>query len=129
MNHEKLQRIGLGYPGASVKTPFDPHMPVLYVRDKMFALLGRTGELESVNLKVIPDEAWLQRETYPGAVLPGFHMNKRHWNTVVLNGAVPDAVVEGMLQESYLLVVAGLPKKVQAELAGSLKRIFPGWSG
>ncbi|MGN7454101.1 MmcQ/YjbR family DNA-binding protein [Paenibacillus pasadenensis] len=125
MNHEKLLRIGLGYPGASVKTPFDPHMPVLFVKDKMFALLGSTGGVESVNLKVSPDEAWLQRETYPDAVLPGYHMNKRHWNTVVLGGAVPDDVVEGMLQESYLLVVAGLPKAVRAELAASLKRAFP----
>ncbi|SDS48883.1 Predicted DNA-binding protein, MmcQ/YjbR family [Paenibacillaceae bacterium GAS479] len=125
MNHDKLITIGLGYPGTSVKTPFDPDLQVLYVKEKMFALFGHTGENESVNLKTSPDEAWLQRETYPGAVLPGYHMNKRHWNTVVLNGEVPEAVVEGMMRESYLLVVAGMTKKAQAELAGSLKRVFP----
>ncbi|OXM13388.1 MmcQ/YjbR family DNA-binding protein [Paenibacillus herberti] len=125
MNHDKLITIGLGYPGTSVKTPFEPDLQVLYVKEKMFALFGHTGENESVNLKTSPDEAWLQRETYPGAVLPGYHMNKRHWNTVVLNGEVPEAVVESMMKESYLLVVAGMTKKAQAELAGSLKRAFP----
>ncbi|MCM3749750.1 MmcQ/YjbR family DNA-binding protein [Paenibacillus pasadenensis] len=125
MNHEKLLKTGLGYPGTSVKTPFYPDVPVLFVKEKMFALFGRTSDKESVNLKTSPDEAWLQRETYPGAVLPGYHMNKKHWNTVVLDGTVPDEVVLEMMRESYLLVVAGLPKKIQAELSGSLKRLFP----
>ncbi|MGU3470910.1 MmcQ/YjbR family DNA-binding protein [Paenibacillus sp. D51F] len=126
MNHEKLIKLGLGYPGTSVKTPFDPDMQVLYVKDKMFALFGRHAEWESVNLKADPDEAWLQRESYPDSVLPGYHMNKRHWNTVVLNGQVPGDIVRQMLQESYQLVVAKFPKRVRAELAGSMKRGMPG---
>jgi predicted DNA-binding protein (MmcQ/YjbR family) len=126
LNHEKLIKLGLGFSGASLKTPFDPDMPVLYVRDKMFALFGRHREWESVNLKTDPDEAWLQRESYPDSVLPGYHMNKRHWNTVVLSGEVPGETVRQMLLESYRLVVAKLPKRVQAELAGSLKRQTPG---
>lgn len=77
----------------------------------MFALFGRTGSAESVNLKTSPDEAWLQRETYAGSVLPGYHMNKRHWNTVVLDGTVPDEVVLQMLDDSYRLVVAKMTKK------------------
>jgi predicted DNA-binding protein (MmcQ/YjbR family) len=110
MDHQQLIELGLSYRGTSLRYPFDPELPVLYVRDKMFALLGQHHGVESVNLKTAPDEAWLQRETYPGAVLPGYHMNKRHWNTVVLNGEVPDDVVTGMLQESYRLVVAKLPR-------------------
>ncbi|WP_248924086.1 MmcQ/YjbR family DNA-binding protein [Paenibacillus hamazuiensis] len=110
MNHQQIIELGLNYRGTSLRYPFDPAMPVLFVRDKMFALLSHRHGVESVNLKTSPDEAWLQRETYPGAVLPGYHMNKRHWNTVLLSGAVPDEVVAVMLEESYRLVVAKLPK-------------------
>ncbi|WP_433944911.1 MmcQ/YjbR family DNA-binding protein [Paenibacillus sp. SN-8-1] len=110
MNHQELIELGLGYPGTSLRYPFDPGLPVLYVGSKMFALLGNHLEVESVNLKTSPDEAWIQRESYPGAVIPGYHMNKRHWNTVLLNGQVPDEVITAMLQESYQLVVAKMPK-------------------
>ncbi|MCS7463879.1 MmcQ/YjbR family DNA-binding protein [Paenibacillus doosanensis] len=110
MNHERLIELGLTYYGTSLRYPFDPDMPVLYVRNKIFALLGKQQGVESVNLKTLPDEAWLQRETYPGAVIPGYHMNKKHWNTVILSGTVPDDVLVTMFRESYELVVAKLPK-------------------
>ncbi|GIQ70800.1 MmcQ/YjbR family DNA-binding protein [Xylanibacillus composti] len=110
MNHQRLMELGLQYPGTSLRYPFDPDLPVLFVRNKMFALLGHTGAMESVNLKTSPDEAWLMRETYAGSVLPGYHMNKRHWNTVVLDGNVPDEVIEQMLEDSYRLVVAKMTK-------------------
>ncbi|GIP24642.1 MmcQ/YjbR family DNA-binding protein [Paenibacillus sp. J22TS3] len=110
MNHQQLIELGLGYPGTSLRYPFDPELPVLYVGSKMFALLGTHEGVESVNLKVDPDEAWVQRESYPGTVLPGYHMNKRHWNTVVLNGQVPDEIIASMLLESYQLVVSKMPK-------------------
>lgn len=96
-------------------------MAVLFVGSKMFALMSRQTGAESVNLKVSPDEAWLQRETYPGAVLPGYHMNKRHWNTVLLNGEVPDEVVVQMFRESYELVLAKMPKAAREEIAASLR--------
>ncbi|MFC5528979.1 MmcQ/YjbR family DNA-binding protein [Cohnella yongneupensis] len=104
INHEQLIAIGLGKAGASLQYPFDPNLPVLFVGSKMFALLGRTGTHESVNLKVVPEEAWLTRQQYPDAVLPGYHMNKKHWNTVVLNGTVPSDEVLDMLEQSYRLV-------------------------
>lgn len=116
MNHERIIKRGLEYPGTSLRYPFDPDLPVLFVRDKMFALLGHTGSTESVNLKTSPDEAWLQRETYAGSVLPGYHMNKRHWNTVVLDGTVPDDVLLHMLDDSYRLVVAKLTKAERLQL-------------
>lgn len=110
VNHQHLMEVGLDCRGTSLRYPFDPDLPVLFVRERMFALLGKHSGVESVNLKTSPDEAWLQRETYRGSVLPGYHMNKQHWNTVLLNGTVPDDVILVMFQESYLLVAAKLPK-------------------
>ncbi len=117
MNHQELIHIGLGYKGSSLRYPFDPDLPVLFVCEKMFALFGHRENAESVNLKTNPEEAWLQREMYPKAVLPGYHMNKRHWNTVLLNQGVPDEKVKEMLLESYLLVVAKLTRAQRKGLA------------
>lgn len=117
MNHRRLIELGLKYPGTRLRYPFDPNMPVLFVGSKMFALFSDFYGGESVNLKTSPDEAWLQRETYPGAVLPGYHMNKRHWNTVVLDGRVPDDVVVQMLDDSYRLVAAKLTRAEREALA------------
>ncbi|WP_274435111.1 MmcQ/YjbR family DNA-binding protein [Alicyclobacillus sp. ALC3] len=111
VNHSHLIELGLKFPGASMKFPFRFDLPVLYVRGKMFALLGKQGSDQSVNLKTSPDEAGWQRQTYPGSVIPGYHMNKEHWNTVILNGNVPDDVVLQMLHESYQRVVSKLPHK------------------
>jgi predicted DNA-binding protein (MmcQ/YjbR family) len=118
MNHQKLIKLGLSYKGTSLRFPFDPQLPVLYVRDKMFALLGKQQGVDSINLKTFPEEAWLQRESYPGSVIPGYHMNKQHWNTVILNGTVPDKVLISMLQDSYMLVVTKLPKAERELLSG-----------
>lgn len=103
-------------PGVFLRYPFYPDLPVLFVGSKMFALLGRTDDRESVNLKADPDEAWLLRQQYPGSVLPGYHMNKRHWNTVVLDGQVPDDEVLAMLEQSYRLVASKLPKRERETL-------------
>jgi len=111
INHDRLTREGLKRPGTEVRYPFDPDLPVLFVGSKMFALLGHTGERESVNLKADPEEAWLLRRQYEGSVLPGYHMNKRHWNTVVLDGKVPDDEVLAMLEQSYLLALSKLTKR------------------
>ncbi|THF84208.1 MmcQ/YjbR family DNA-binding protein [Cohnella fermenti] len=116
LSPQRLIELGLAYPGTSVKHPFDPNMPVLFVGSKMFALIGASSGSPSVNLKTSPDEAWLQRESYPGSVLPGYHMNKKHWNTVLLDGSVPDAVIAEMLEVSYLLVQAKLTRAERDEL-------------
>ena len=117
MNHDQIMTYGLGKPGTSVRYPFDPAMPVLYVGDKMFALLGSHQGWPSVNLKCDPDGAWLTREQYPNAVFGGYHMNKRHWNTVLLNGTVPWNELRDFVDESYQLVVAKLPKRAREPLA------------
>lgn len=118
MNQQLLMDYGLQKPGASLKYPFGPETAVLYVGSKMFALFGSGGQprVPSVNLKAEPETAWLQRQQYPEAVLPGYHMNKRHWNTVLLNGVVPDEELVGMLDESYLLVRRNLPKRERESL-------------
>ncbi|TVX97055.1 MmcQ/YjbR family DNA-binding protein [Cohnella terricola] len=119
MNHVRLIELGLKRSGVSLRYPFDPDLPVLYVGSKMFALFGRTAEHESVNLKADPEEIWLLRQQYAGSVLPGYHMNKKHWNTVVLDGKVPDKEVLAMLEQSYLLVRSKLTKREREELGES----------
>ncbi|MBB6634334.1 MmcQ/YjbR family DNA-binding protein [Cohnella thailandensis] len=121
MNGQQLIDKGLAYPGTSLRYPFDPEMPVLFVGSKMFALIGVRSGAASVNLKTSPEEAWLQRETYPGSVLPGYHMNKKHWNTVLLDGSVPDSVIEEMLEASYRLVRAKLTRAEREEIEAAKK--------
>lgn len=110
MDHSQIIEYGLGKPGTSLRYPFDPDLPVLFVADKMFALLGGFNGAPSVNLKTDPELAWVQRQQYPETVLPGYHMNKTHWNTVILNGKVPDEELLTMVDDSYRLVVSKLPK-------------------
>ena len=96
-------------PGAVEDFPFDPVTLVSKVGGKMFALVATDEEPLRLNLKCSPLKAEILRECY-SAVLPGYHMNKRHWNTVVLDGSIPDADLRAMIDESYALVVQGLPK-------------------
>ena len=103
--------------GASEERPFDLETPVYKVMGKMFALLAPERTSPCLTLKCDPDHALLLRDTYP-AVLPGYYMNKRHWNTITLDGSVPDNEIEEMIDESYDLVVKGLTKAAQRELAG-----------
>jgi predicted DNA-binding protein (MmcQ/YjbR family) len=116
MNHQQLNDFALNKPGTSRRYPFDPHLPVLFVGEKMFALLGHTDGVESVNLKGDPEQNWMLREQYPKTVLPGYHMNKRHWNTVLINGTVPEDVLLQLVEESYLLVWRGLPKSERQQI-------------
>jgi predicted DNA-binding protein (MmcQ/YjbR family) len=82
----------------------------------MFALLPLGADPPSISLKCAPDLALALREHYPGAVTPGYHLNKRHWNSILLHGAVPDDEVQEWIEHSWELVVAKLPKREQAIL-------------
>lgn len=95
--------------------PFDSSTLVFKVANKMFALLD-VDDFTGVALKCNPEKACEYRERYIG-VQPGYHMNKKHWNTVMVNEDVPDAVFFQMIDESYALVVSGLSKKLRNELA------------
>ncbi|MGH3509165.1 MAG: MmcQ/YjbR family DNA-binding protein, partial [Nocardioidaceae bacterium] len=89
---------------------------VMKVGGKMFALVPLSAESGSVNLKCDPALALELRQAYPG-IEPGYHQNKRHWNTVSLDGSVEDDVVRGLIADSYDLVVAQLPRAIRADLA------------
>ena len=88
---------------------------MIKVGGKMFALVPLAGGPGSVNLKCDPGRALELRAAYAG-IRPGYHQNKRHWNTVDLDGSVEDDVVRGLIEDSYDLVVAGLPRAVREEL-------------
>lgn len=94
--------------------PFDEQTLVFYVADKMFALVPLDEEQLKINLKCDPDRAIELREKY-NSIKPGFHMNKKHWNTIQVEAIGPQKIYE-LIDHSYDLVVSGLPKKKQIEL-------------
>ena len=108
-------------PGATEEYPFGPYVRVFKVGGKMFAVGPRGVNPNQVTLKVDPENAIRLRRQYP-AVIPGYHANKRHWNTVHLDGSIPREVVREMLEESYRLVVASLPAAQRRDLAGMVDK-------
>ena len=112
---DTLRRHCLELPGAAEEFPFSPGLSVFKVAGKIFALSPLGDRSLRVSLKCEPGLAEHLRATY-SSIRPGYHLNKRHWNTVEVNGSLPDRLVLDMVEDSYDLVVAGLPKKVQAEL-------------
>jgi predicted DNA-binding protein (MmcQ/YjbR family) len=98
-------------PGFSEDLPFGPETLVFRVAGKIFALMD-VDTFVSVNLKCDPERAVDLRERYPG-ITPGYHMNKKHWNTVLADGSVPDRLVLELADHSYDLVRASLPKKLR----------------
>jgi predicted DNA-binding protein (MmcQ/YjbR family) len=97
----------LSFPGALETFPFGPENSVFKVADKMFALSRLDGDPLRVSLKCEPELAQRLRETH-AAVIPGYHLNKRHWNTVILDGSLPDQAIQDMVEDSYDLVVSSL---------------------
>ena len=96
-------------PDAWEDYPFGPDVCVFKIYKKMFATLGYEQDVAHINLKCDPEQALALRDIFP-AVLPGYHMNKAHWNTVVLDGSIPRGEIERMIDHSYGLVPKGLPK-------------------
>ncbi len=101
--------------GATEEYPFGPEAMVFKVMAKMFALVARTETPLRITLKCDPDLAVGLREVFK-AVHPGYHMNKKHWNTVTLDGTVPDDEILRMINDSYDLVVKGLKKADREKL-------------
>ena len=114
MNIESYRDFCLSLPFTKEKTPFDPVTLVFTVMDKMFALTNM-DTFESVNLKCNPERAILLREEYP-AIIPGWHMNKKHWNTVCFDGSLNDDFIKELTIHSYECVVNSLPKKWRLEI-------------
>ena len=97
----------LSFPGSIETFPFGPETTVFKVEGKMFALSRLAQQPLRISLKCDPPLAEQLRAAHP-AVLPGYHLNKKHWNTVVLDGSLPERMVKDMIEDSYDLVVAAL---------------------
>jgi predicted DNA-binding protein (MmcQ/YjbR family) len=115
MTPEELRSACLAFAGAGEEFPFGPENSVFKVAGKIFALSPLHADPLRVSLKCDPDVAVQLRMSYP-AVTSGYHLNKRHWNTVALDGSVPDGLLRQMIEDSYDLVVAGLPKAQRERL-------------
>tara|TARA_B100000767_G_scaffold113442_1_gene108241 strand:- start:2506 stop:2874 length:369 start_codon:yes stop_codon:yes gene_type:complete len=116
---EQLRNFCISKKGVTEHFPFDDVTLVFKVMHKMFALSGLDkweGGKESINLKCDPEKSILLRGEFEG-VNPGFHMSKKHWNTVTINKSdVSDDLIRELINHSYVLVVNGLTKKAQKEL-------------
>lgn len=114
MNIEELRTYCIKKKGVTESFPFDESTLVFKVGNKMFALAG-INEFTYINLKCDPERAIELRETF-NAVKPGYHMSKVHWNSVYVNMDLNDRLIYEMIDDSYNLIVASLPKKVRNEL-------------
>ncbi|MEA2072558.1 MAG: MmcQ/YjbR family DNA-binding protein [Campylobacterota bacterium] len=115
MTEEELEKVLLAKNGAKKEFPFDEVTAVYKVMNKMFALVSEKEGHININLKALPDDALGYRDIYE-CVIPGYHMNKKHWNTVIVNGEMKDEILVDMIDDSYDLVVSKLTKKERAEL-------------
>jgi predicted DNA-binding protein (MmcQ/YjbR family) len=119
MDYQQAKDYLLGKPEAVADYPFYPDILVPKVRGRMFATLSERRGIAEMNLKCDPDEAHALRDIF-AAVKPGYHMNKKHWNTVTLDGSVPENEIRRMIDNSYFLVVKKLPKNAQTALLAQL---------
>lgn len=116
MNIELLREHCIAKNAVTEEFPFGEDTLVFKVAGKMFALTS-LSDPTSVNLKCDPEKVEEYRQQY-NAVQPGYHMNKKHWNTVLFNQDVNDKQLLQMVTDSYLLVVAGLPKTMRESVSG-----------
>ena len=116
MHLEALREYCLSKPGATESLPFGPDTLVFKVMNKVFALTGLDNPDCRVNLKCDPERAITLRSEYPEEVLPGYHMNKMHWNTVICDQGLSRQLVCDLIDHSYALIVASLPARLRAEL-------------
>lgn len=107
-------------PGVTEETPFGPETLVMKVKGKMFALTG-IDSFSHIALKVEPETGVELREQYD-SVVPAYHMNKKHWINVKMDGGVPDKLVKQWIDNSYELVVKGLPKKEREAILAKMKK-------
>lgn len=114
MNIEELREYCISKKGVTECFPFDEVTLVFKVGGKMFALTNLDGD-PTVNLKCDPERAVELREQY-SSIIPGYHMNKLHWNTVCLDGTLPEKLIVELIDMSYQLVLESLPKAKKAEV-------------
>lgn len=114
MNIEEIREFCLSMKGVSEDFPFDETTLVFKVLGKMFCLANLEGDLR-INIKNTPEKIIALREEYQ-AVSPGYHMNKKHWNTVRIDGTIKKEIIQEWIVESYNLVIKGMPKKIVEKL-------------
>jgi predicted DNA-binding protein (MmcQ/YjbR family) len=115
VTHDEVRAACTAQGGALEAYPFGPNTAVYKVGGKMFALVPREAEPPRISLKCDPEWSEVLRTAY-AAVVPGYHLNKKHWNTIVLDGSIPDDEVEELIGHSYELVVDSLPKRIRAAM-------------
>jgi predicted DNA-binding protein (MmcQ/YjbR family) len=103
MNHKTVEDYILSFPNTKLDYPFGKEVAVYKVEDKMFALIQEKSSPLRISLKCDPQLAVLLREKYE-TVMAGYHLSKKHWNTIVLTGQLPWDEIQGMIRHSYLLV-------------------------
>lgn len=117
MTAAALRKLCLSFPGAYEDFPFGPETSVFKVEGKLFAISALRSAPLRVSLKCEPELAEQLRGSYPDAVTPGYHLNKRHWNTVLCSGGeVTDEMVRDMVEDSYDLIVAAMPRGIREHL-------------
>jgi len=115
MTHNEIESYALAKKGVEKMYPFDKKTAVFKVGNKMFLLYNDESEVVSLNLKCDPIYALELRSLYK-SVIPGFHMSKKHWNTVTCNKEVEDVLIKEWIDDSYELVFTSLTKKLQNEI-------------
>ena len=115
MEYEHLHSYLNDKPGSMVDFPFDQVTLVFKVGGKMFALLSLNEQPLRMNLKCDPDKVEALRDCF-ASIIPGYHMNKRHWNTLILDGSLPDDLILSLIDDSYALVFKGLTKAARQSI-------------
>jgi len=116
MNIESVRLYCLQLKGSEESLPFGPENLVYKVGGKIFAISGLDEEECSVNLKCDPERAIELRELHPDHIYPGYHMNKKHWNTVFFERGLPEKFLRELIDHSYTLVFESLSSKLKQEL-------------
>jgi predicted DNA-binding protein (MmcQ/YjbR family) len=116
MSPSTLSSLLLSLPHVEESEPFGPGVFVQKVGGKIFALYSDDDDGLRLNLKCDPDLAVELREEHE-FIIPGYHMNKKHWNTLILDGSLPAGLVKELIRHSYDLVFASLPRKVRDQLS------------
>lgn len=106
MDHKTIEDYMLGMQGTKLEYPFGKEVAVYKVNDKMFALIAEGSDPVRVSLKCDPELSKVLREKYE-TVMPGYHLNKKHWNTIVCSGQLSDEEIKDLIRHSYQLVVSG----------------------
>ena len=129
MNKRKVKNYCLTLPLSKEDYPFGPDVQVFKIKEKLFALMTTRKGAERVNLKCDPEEAIVLREIFED-VIPGYHMNKMHWNTIILSGSIPDGEIKRMIDRSYCLVVKKLKKndRESLEIKYGHKKVFKSYA-